>query len=154
MKYCILLQRISAKPMGMAFEGPVKRPGELVPDDLFGAYRVVIECAGSEKPSRGHNRQPVVYILWVWNPAREDWEERARSASTGWEWTWDLRAPAVRALNPHPEFYDALERGRSLAGELFDAAMLKLEGEQKDVRLSAWNALYEQAIAQLTQCAR
>ena len=92
---------------GFGFEGTLLRPGKTIewaalwPTPEHPRIPVLLECASTENPERGHNRHQCedLYILWKFDLGRGMWIELARTASASWTWALDLRPIAVRALD-------------------------------------------------------
>jgi hypothetical protein len=133
-------------PYNMGFVGKIHAPGAVVPLEELGARGVVLECVGPEKPARGR-QTPVTWILWRWVEGK--WQELARTAAIGWEWSLTLKEPAYRALYPKPEFYDVLSRGREVASELMVRIEERLNPEPKDVRTGVYASLYDQVAGRI-----
>jgi hypothetical protein len=134
--------------MGASFEGKIYSPGRVLERSELPAPLVVLECAGPTGPARGHRRAAVVWILWEWRD--EQWIELARSAAVNWEWTLDLRGPALRALHPDRELFDVLREGRELAEGILDLIDKRLETEREDLRQSTLGALYDRVSARMS----
>jgi hypothetical protein len=103
--YAKLLTRVDPQAeTGFGFEGSIIRPGKEVhwdalwPTPAHPRIPILLECAGSAKPGWGSRREPDVYILWRFDPQVKLWTELARSSSHTGAWAYDLRAPAIRAL--------------------------------------------------------
>lgn len=103
--YGKLLTRVDPQAdSGFGFEGTIIRPGKdipwsgLWPTPAHPRIPILLECAGSMKAGYGHRREPDVYVLWRFDPSLKRWGEIARSSSGTGAWAWDLRAPAIRAL--------------------------------------------------------
>lgn len=103
--YGKLLTRVDPQAInGFGFEGSIIRPGKEVqwsalwPTPAHPKIPILLECAGAQKAGWGHRKEPDVYILWRFDPVRKEWGELGRSSSLTGAWAYDLRAPAVRAL--------------------------------------------------------
>ncbi len=102
--YCRLLKSVEPDTIwgGWSFDGPVFRPGILINEQDLPRAALLLECAGAHPGGRGHNRAPVLYILWRYEGA--EWLELARVSSVGRDWTVDLGPIAQRELRPPKPF--------------------------------------------------
>lgn len=141
-----VLTAVSQKPMGLGFEGKLYQPGQVITREELGAG-VVLECVGPSGPSRGHRRGAVVWVLWRYQ--NEQWNELARSVAMNWEWTEDLRIPAVRALYPVRELADLSRIGREIATDIIEAIDRRLEREHADLKRSTFSSLYDRMAARM-----
>lgn len=112
---------------GYRFEGPLFRPNqtieeaELRPSPDYPETPLLLECAGPAAPAWGHKRAKQLYILWKYNPSRNDWDEVARTAAADRDWTVDLGPIAKRLVHPKPILIDA--------PRIADRVLVKLEDE-------------------------
>ena len=91
---------------GSGFEGKIVKPGtvvtdaELWPDEKAPRIPIVLECAKApgQEGKFGHSRRELLYILWRYNPDYDTWTEIGKAQSVSWQWAWELRPLAVRAL--------------------------------------------------------
>lgn len=105
MTYAKLLRRVARHAQtGFDFDGQLLRPGELVaesslrPSPDYPAVPILLECAGPERPGRGHNRAAELYILWRYEANRSAWTELARVAAESWDWAAVLGPLAWQAV--------------------------------------------------------
>lgn len=90
----------------MGFVGQIVRPGTVVtaaqlwPDEKAPRMPIVLESgwAPGQEKKFGHNRRDRLYILWRYNPERDEWTEVGKAQSVAWEWAIDLRPLAVRLM--------------------------------------------------------
>jgi hypothetical protein len=90
---------------GFGFEGIILKPGSVVapsqlrPDDRFPETPVLLEYTpGEAYGPAGRRRRDAIYILWLYNQAKDDWREMGRAVSYSWEWAVELRPLAARTL--------------------------------------------------------
>ena len=142
--FCKIVKEIAARSYQGGFEGPIKKPGSVVGIEEFGPRPVVIECAGPAGDYRRGTRREVAWILWAWDWEFLKWKEVARTQAVNWEWTVDLREPAMRCLYPKPQLMDVMKRGREVATEIVESIEKRLAKETEDVRRSALCSLHDQ----------
>lgn len=106
--YIKLLSGINEKlPYGFSFEGSLFAPGKIVtgedlrPGSQYPEIPLLLECAGVQNPRDGRpssRHWPTLYILWRFDPAKQEWREVARAQSESWDWAADLQPIAKRLL--------------------------------------------------------
>jgi hypothetical protein len=85
---------------GWSFQGRALRPGAVIEENEIPQHGLALECAGTLTGGRGHNRAPMLYILWRYSFPEGEWREVARSASVERDWTQGLGPIARRELAP------------------------------------------------------
>lgn len=136
--HCRIVREIVGTPYQSCFVGPVKPPGAVLDISEFGQHPVVIECVGPVGDYKRGTKREVLWILWSWDWEFQKWKEIARSLAMNWEWSCDLRGPAMRCLYPKPGLIDVIKRGREVAVEIADIISQRLDREPADVK---WNVL-------------
>lgn len=150
--HCKVLDAIRSKPLNTSFEGKVYKPGSVLPVELLGKYPVVIECAGRTGSYRTKHPTTYLWILWSWNWSRSEWSELARASAVNWEWSETLKEPAIAALNPNPQLYDALQRGQDLADQIMREIEQKLGIERQEIQVSVLTAVYDRVAGKIAEC--
>lgn len=130
--------------MGLGWEGKLYSPGSVI--DRVEPL-IVLECAGPVGPARGHKRAEILWLLWQYR--QESWHELARSLAINYEWTEDLRGPAIRALYPVPALVDIIRAGREIAEEIISVIDERLERKDADLRRSTLSAVYDRVAARI-----
>lgn len=87
---------------GFGFHGTLLRPGArltveaLRPTPEYPEIPLLLEYGSVPVP--GDRLWAQLYILWRFEVQTHSWRELARTTATAWEWAYELRPIAVRAL--------------------------------------------------------
>ncbi len=141
--HCKVLTGIGPRPLGAAFEGEIYPPGAIIPAEALGRG-VALECVGSIGNSRGHNRAPLLWILWQYDFPRGEWTELGRAASVDAGWSAALSGPAMAALSSSRDPLEAVRTGRDLAEEIMAWIDARVAAEARALRLRALACVYDQ----------
>lgn len=141
--------RLAGSGYGTDFEGRLLKPGAVVEAELLGEHPVIIECAGPQGEFRRGRRREYLWILWVLDWQTKTWSEAARSLAINFEWVVVLREPAWQALNPRPAVVDIQQRSQELAERLLREIDQVLDAEEKAVRISVLNSVYDRVAGRI-----
>jgi len=137
-----------SKPAGFAFEGRILKPGGELAIAEIPAPCVLLECAGSVGPGRGHNRAECLYILWRWDGA--DWREIARAQSVGAEWVEGLAPIAGRLLSVRKGMAVAVD-AETVALRVIEVLESGLKQLSQDGKREVLGIIHDQIVGRLSR---
>lgn len=117
-----LLERVEPEPRtGFDFYGKLLTPGasvpetELWPTENYPPIPVLLESCQICFEGRGHNRNPIEYILWIYQLRKHEWKQVARCSSHRSEWVYSIGHVArkfafPRQIPPAPDLWSAARR--------------------------------------------
>lgn len=128
-----LLERVDpGATSALDFIGRMMTPGAIVnemdlwPTESYPAVPVLKETCQVEFSGRGHHKNPLEHILWIYSQRKREWRQVARvSAHRAEEWVPVIAAAAVKYVHPRlqppdPDLHQAARRiATVIESELF-----------------------------------
>ena len=150
--YTKLIRKVHRRWDGMAFDGPLFRPGAAIARQQLGPRPVVLEYAGPIGSRYGYNRRQDVYLLWRWDDQRSEWIEVARAEGIRDEWVIAFRDLAAALLHEGRAPLTLLEESSRVVTHVLAALDDELEWASKTIKARSLGILYEQVAGRLAGC--